>query len=100
MFKESFIKNDECGDNEKPAAIYFFVGIKRIKGIWWNGSYSNRNTVLGQKHSNLDLKKLTHISCSIAALYTEACSIQILISAHIGSIDTSSIISFKLNHMI
>lgn len=49
MFKESFIKNDECGDNEKPAAIYFFVGIKRIKGIWWNGSYSNRNTVLGQK---------------------------------------------------
>ena len=48
----------------------------------------------------LDLKKLTHISCSIAALYTEACSIQILISAHIGSIDTSSIISFKLNHMI
>ena len=49
MFKESFIKNDECGDNEKPAAIYFFVGIKRIKGRWWNGSYSNRNTVLGQK---------------------------------------------------
>ena len=30
--QREFHQKNECGDNEKPAAIYFFVGIKRIKG--------------------------------------------------------------------